>query len=266
MDIPFTAYGTCQQAWDWVPAIACSPPEPDSFSEFQREYQDRSPHDESDKHLMKLGYRAPHAALAVVHLQITGGSESDICDGTWSLEEQYECRRIVRFEKQRQLNTINIQASVVPLQHDDNDTGVLPNGNQYLDVSCLLCFSYAQHQEGSITEMIREYFVTSIDVVKIVEFILEIDNVAWNTRIERGRIRSILRPFWSTAINANKGTSSVALAPNDRLKGEMAMRVMNYQYRKPYRNNRQMSVMRWCNLILAMKKVFAKYSLNCLQD
>ncbi|GMM29516.1 hypothetical protein DAMA08_022610 [Martiniozyma asiatica (nom. inval.)] len=209
-----------------------------------------------------------------VKLKFKGSKELDICFPEWSKEEIEEGRRIVRFEKVQFNETILITCSIVKLNIGIPDSGIGENGNLYLEISCLRCISDDRFGETdnvhiiaapgtNIKHLPSKYYVTSVDVLKLVEFLINMpkDLRLIEKRKERGRIRSNLVSFWSK----NSVSTKLPVRPstkgktNAHFRLDLANNIMSYKYRKPRGFDKEVRVLEWKVLIKALKRALLNY-------
>lgn len=133
-------------------------------------------------------FQSQNQRLLNIRLSIIGDSLQETFRKPWSRHEMLEGRRIVIVEREQHGQTLKAHFRVIqePMslrQEEKSDHAT------YLQVSCIRF----DHIDGSKTN----YFITSVDVIKIVEFLIV--NKHLNSTLkwrERGRIRSNLAPLW----------------------------------------------------------------------
>lgn len=124
--------------------------------------------------------------LLDIDLRIVGDSFEDVLTHPWSHHETLEGRRIIKIEREQSGCTLKAHFLI---KHGQMHSSRGKDGNsKHLEVSCIKF----DHEDG----ITAKYFITSVDVIEIVEFL--IDNTTLNSALrwkERGRIRSNLAPL-----------------------------------------------------------------------
>lgn len=235
-----------------------------------------------------------------VNLKLHAASVKDLCLPEWSAEEKSDKRRIIRIERRQEGGTINAAFSIVGSAQANPEQAAAPPGVDVVEVSCLECYSrpgedsedddISGNESDTNTAMstpnstgggtaaaqdglVRSFYITSVEVIKIVELLISTDiKHPIERRRERGRIRSNLVPFWSKKpISTRKGTSSTpssnsssSMSANSPLadadfRVELAKRIMGYGTRKPRGFDKDVRILKWEKLVPALKRALQSY-------
>jgi len=107
-----------------------------------------------------------------------------------------------------------------------------------------------------------EYYITSVEVVGIVELLIGTQLAEpQERRKERGRIRSNLVLFWlkkPVSLRIQEGRNS-GHTNNKDLRYELAKRIMSYDIRRPRGFDKEVRILRWDKLIPALKRALQSY-------
>lgn len=179
------------------------------------------------------------------------GEPEDICRVPWNEHEQLESRRIVRIRRHQEGSKLRAyflvaitSGSVMSSEIGDQD---------YLEVSCIKYI----HKDGLKDELL----ITSIDMIRIIEFLIctkNLGNLAWR-RQERGRIRSNLYPFW------HRSCSNTGGPHDEEMHHHLARQLQTYKTRKPFRILKCMRFLSWSNLERAIFKALLFYCV-CMSE
>ncbi|OUM54731.1 hypothetical protein BVG19_g4151 [[Candida] boidinii] len=224
-----------------------------------------------------------------VKLNLIDASIKDNCYPEWSKSEIEDRRRIIRIERRQEGNSIIADFKIIG-SANENPT-VIPHYDaevDVLEVSCLECSvnnslndDYSDSEsEGCIPASPKEkfsnigsaYYITSVEVVKIVELLIGFQNPdPEERRRERGRIRSNLVPFWSKKPIFSKKTGASCDVPDDKktnedLRIELARRIMEYKIRKPRGFDKEVRILNWNNLIPALERALQSYYIQFPAD
>lgn len=161
----------------------------------------------------------------------------------WTAKEENEGRRIIRVTRVQRRNILSLELLIIAqLSQHLNQT----SGSNYVEVSCI---KYIHSNRGRVN-----YLITSVEVIKIIELLT---GSAWRDpllrRIERGRLRSNLATLWLKEFLAIKSnhTNKACL--------KLLEQLSNYKIRKPYNVWKDLRLMHWDNLIVALSKVLGFY-------
>lgn len=173
-----------------------------------------------------------------------------ICSPRWTERERKEMRRIVRVNCTLDGAQVFARFNVI----DGSEDPLLDLYNT--EISCLECKS-GQDKPS-------HYYITSVDVLKIVELLIGSASLTKESRRkERGRIRSNLVPFWSSKpINSKRayGAHSGRQAKTDAdYKKELAQRIMAYETRRPRGFDKDVRILEWKNLVPALQRALQSY-------
>jgi hypothetical protein len=111
----------------------------------------------------------------------------------------------------------------------------------------------------------KRYYITSVEVVKIVELLIGTGlQDSQERRRERGRIRSNLVPFWSrksisTRLSNQDIRSSPTIDANVDFRVELATRIMSYDIRKPRGFDKEVRILKWEKLVPALMRALQSY-------
>ncbi|CAK9438764.1 uncharacterized protein LODBEIA_P29880 [Lodderomyces beijingensis] len=182
-------------------------------------------------------------------LRLIGASIEDICFSPWTLSERADRRRIIRIERRQNGPHITANFSIVDTTDEKGSMSQpAPPNVDVVEVSCVECdvmlnddydtqssddeYNSSSNSINSInsnfvsgsklphhytktdpaTGSNYQYFITSIEVVEIVELLIGTEyRDAAEKRRERGRVRSNLVPFWSKKSIGSKMHDSGAL-------------------------------------------------------
>ncbi|GME95945.1 unnamed protein product [Ambrosiozyma monospora] len=212
-----------------------------------------------------------------------------ICLPQWSHQEIADRRRIIRVERRQNKNEIIASFSILSAEEANMETQSCTDGADVVEVSCLESFcnkAYADDDENIIvtdnelteSQLDRKYYITSVEVIKIVELLIGNGGSGVNgsgnidpreKRKERGRIRSNLVPFWSRKPISSKKTSSSSSPimgdlprvgkTNADLRNELAQRIMSYETRKPRGFDKEVRILEWSKLAMALRRALQSY-------
>lgn len=143
----------------------------------------------------------------------------------WNANEWTSCRRLVQFWRQREKN--EIKCTFQPIQTDQ-----IKRAKTRI-VSCIFWLEK------------NDYFITSVDLIGLVEYLLDIDlNIE-----EKNRIRRNLEGFRPLTVSKSKLNST-----------HFFKLIMSYPDPKPRNIEKDLKVFAWRSLPFALKKIVAKYS------
>ncbi|GME90058.1 hypothetical protein B5S31_g4901 [[Candida] boidinii] len=224
-----------------------------------------------------------------VKLNLIDASTKDNCYPEWSKSEIEDRRRIIRIERRQEGSSIIAEFKIIG-SANENPT-IIPHYDaevDVLEVSCLECSvnnslndEYSDSEsEGYYPASPKEnfstigsaYYITSVEVVKIVELLIGFQNPdPEERRRERGRIRSNLVPFWSKRPIFSKKTGASCDVPDDKktnedLRIELARRIMDYKIRKPRGFDKEVRILSWNNLIPALERALQSYYIQFPAD
>ncbi|KAG1135555.1 hypothetical protein G6F37_012731 [Rhizopus arrhizus] len=149
----------------------------------------------------------------------------------WNANEWTSCRRLVQFWRQREKN--EIKCTFQPIQ-----TEQIKRAKTRI-VSCIL---WAEK---------NDYFITSVDLIGLVEYLLDIDlNIE-----EKNRIRRNLEGFRPLTVSKSKLDST-----------HFFKLIMSYSDPKPRNMEKDLKVFAWRSLPFALKKIVAKCSIPYQRD
>ncbi|ODV94380.1 hypothetical protein PACTADRAFT_60590, partial [Pachysolen tannophilus NRRL Y-2460] len=221
-----------------------------------------------------------------VKLHLSNADGNELCLPEWNLLEREDGRRIIRVERRQNRENIVASFSVVGSAIDHPAPVPAPEGVDVVEVSCLECIvdenyddfedpleSQIQQQPqqhlktakklaGKKNGSKTEYYITSVEVIKIVELLIGSQKADGpNKRRERGRIRSNLVPFWSRKpVSSKKGLSPSASPIEVRdFRIELAQRIMGYETRKPRGFDKEVRILKWDKLVPALKRALQSY-------
>ncbi|CDK26964.1 unnamed protein product [Kuraishia capsulata CBS 1993] len=230
------------------------------------------------------------ASLNIQHAQV-----EEMCRPFWNKNEREDKRRIIRIERFQRGPDIIAKFSIVGSAHDNPEPRPSPAGVSFVEVSCLECdatsFDDDDDEEEGIDDMLvggqsvkdqahsslangKEYYITSVEVIKIVELLIGTENPnPQDRRRERGRIRSNLVPFWSkrpirskkSSNSPNAATTASSSSPDDEseemddYRTELAQRIMGYLIRKPRGFDKEVRILKWGKLVPALQRALQSY-------
>lgn len=237
------------------------------FQLVRRKHKDLNDYDENNN--KSNCFNTYTSSFTEIQLILANANEKDICFSRWSDFELNDHRKIVRFSKFLQNNILLLSANVVPLNTDDKipSSGIASDtGLPYIEISCLKA-SLDYDGNNSSTD---EYYLTSFDIIKLIEFAIGIYDSDDNEkkRKERGRIRSNLLPFWSKWTIKSKANQKRNLSNiNDKLlesRLQLGNRIMSYRHRKPRGFYKDIRVIGWGKIQPALNKALQKYCVETL--
>lgn len=215
-----------------------------------------------------------------VVLNLINCSVNQVCTSpTWSPMEQDEHRRIVRFTRTLYQDYKNgtpivcVEITATPVESTHSNLAKDPEGFDpetglpYLEVSCMRCKYQSKEKVNGGTNTIYKYYMTSVEVVRLIQFIT---GTSWNAdenalRIERGRLRSNLFPFWckwtvQTRRDRNDQLPFIHTQNiNDQYHAELTNAIVNYKYRRPRGFEKNVRVISWEKLQPALKRILQSY-------
>lgn len=161
----------------------------------------------------------------------------------WTTEEETEGRRIVRVTRLQRRNVLSLELLIVTeLSQLLNQT----DGGSHVEVSCI---KYNCSNRDKVY-----YLITSVEVIKIIELLT---GSAWRDplmrRVERGRLRSNLGTFWLKEFLAIKSNNT------NRACLKLLEQLSSYEIRTPYNVWKDLRLMPWDNLLVALSKVLCFY-------
>lgn len=179
--------------------------------------------------------------LLNIDLRMMGGSPEEITNQPWSYREISEGRRIIKVEREQHGCTLRVRFRVIKESERLNQEEAANDLLSYLEVSCIRFV----HNDGVTTN----YFITSVDVIKIVEFLIVNNqlNSALKWR-ERGRIRSNLAPLWFK--------NWTELGP---MHLPFEKRIRRFHSRSPPKMLKYVRLLLWVNLGYALSKALLFY-------
>lgn len=224
------------------------------------------------------------AEFVPVQLHLDGAELPDICFPMWGAGELEDGRRIVRIERTQEGPNLHAKFSIVGCANENPVP--LPGGpdTDVIEVLCLQCEVMENNDEedtnGSDDTQLPllslsiysgyggryhtgyEYYITSVEVVGIVELLIGTQLAEpQERRKERGRIRSNLVPFWlkkPVSLRIQEGRNS-GHTNNKDLRYELAKRIMSYDIRRPRGFDKEVRILRWDKLIPALKRALQSY-------
>lgn len=172
-----------------------------------------------------------------------------VCNVRWGDMELMDGRRIVRIERTQAGATIRVHLTIVGLAVEKPDPAPAPAGVSVVEVSCL-------HKTTLDCGLAAGYYITSVEVVSIVETLIGVQNLdAAQRRRERGRIRSNLLAFWQKRPLLSKKTDH----DNGEEQNEFARRIMAYEIRRPRGFDKGVRVLDWSFLGAALERALQCY-------
>lgn len=208
-----------------------------------------------------------------VKLQLVDAGVRTCCMPEWSSAEKADRRRIIRIERTQDLGKITARFLILGAADHNPRTEPGPVGVDVVEVSCLECFTRPgddsedenEHGLGIEDGMKRSFYITSVEVVKIVELLIGTELThPFERRRERGRIRLNLVPFWlkkpiSTRLLLGfKRSPSTSPMEND-FRVELARRIMGYSVRKPRGFDKDVRILKWEKLEAALRRALQTY-------
>lgn len=231
------------------------------------------------------------AEFVPVQLHLDGAELPDICFPMWGAGEVEDGRRIVRIERTQEGPNLHAKFSIVGCANENPVP--LPGGpdTDVIEVLCLQCEVMENNDEddtnGSDDTQLPllslsiyssyggryhtgyEYYITSVEVVGIVELLIGTQLAEpQERRKERGRIRSNLVPFWlkkPVSLRIQEGRNS-GHTNNKDLRYELAKRIMSYDIRRPRGFDKEVRILRWDKLIPALKRALQSYYVELAAD
>lgn len=218
-----------------------------------------------------------------VNLNLIEATLEDLCLPKWNEAELDDKRRIIRIERFQVGSQIVAQFSIVGAANEHEKTEPAQPGVDVVEVSCLRCYarpgddvdeedeeeqtsSYGYQQSNYSNDLKTSFYITSVEVIKIVELLVgtELQDAAERRR-ERGRIRSNLVPFWSKKPISSRMSSSelrsspIASTDNADFRVELATRIMAYDIRKPRGFDKEVRILKWEKLVPALRRALQSY-------
>lgn len=175
-----------------------------------------------------------------IDFRVIGGALEDILIRPWTNLEAIEGRRIIRIERSQQGCTLQAHFRVIerPLKQTWREMSHVP---EYLEVSCIRF----DHADG----ITKKYFITSVDVIRIVEFLIDNDGLISALKLkERGRIRSNLAPLLF------KNWSALRV-----MHLQFGKQILRYHSHNSYGMFRYLRLLLWENLVYALGKALLFY-------
>ncbi|ANZ75678.1 BA75_03319T0 [Komagataella pastoris] len=242
----------------------------------------------------------PGTQYVAAILRLENSTLEDMCLPIWNENELKDNRRIIRIERRQQYDEIVASFSIVGSATENPCTKTaLDLDVEVLEVSCLQCLvNYDEIYEklntyGSVsqegdpdfpqlpkqkltggpiscdyisneTSIGRQYYITSVEVIKIVELLIgsHLIQDRKQKRKERGCIRSNLMPFWSKHL-VTSSTKDIKrhLVPgsNDDYIADLAHRIKTYEVRRPRIVNKDLRILEWSNLGSALQRALQSY-------
>lgn len=190
-----------------------------------------------------------------LELVMEGALTNEVCLQEWNKNELKDRRRIVRIERSQKGSVLHALFLIVGLAISHPEPIPAAPGTEIIEFSCLDCYSSEVSEDFGTRD--REFYVTSVEIVAIIEMLIGIlDTDLLQRRKERGRIRSNLTPFW-----LKKPVSSKKNADNDLSNPRLAFarRIMAYDVRKPRGFDKDVRILPWDNLIPALTRALQCY-------
>ncbi|VEU20463.1 DEKNAAC101280 [Brettanomyces naardenensis] len=190
-------------------------------------------------------------------LSTLNASYDAICAPVWTFKERSEMRRIVRIEREQDRDGVTARFSIVDTTTDSS----ISKDDDALEVSCLLCACPKSDTDNAEFR----YYITSVEVVKIVELLIggTSRKSKESRRKERGRVRSNLVQFWSKKSINSKRSSEKSTRGHARteadFKRELAQRIMAYTTRKPRGFDKDVRILEWVKLVPALNRAMQSY-------
>lgn len=217
-------------------------------------------------------------SFAKVKLYLSSAGLEDTCFPHWNENEVYDRRRIIRIERRQNLCNIVASFSIVGSAVDHPEPAPCEPDVDFVEVSCLETTvdenyddyetdrydsslkeeQHHHHKIGGGRGGQRQYYITSVEVIKIVELLIGShcsDGI--DRRRERGRVRSNLVPFWSRKPVSSKKGHSASSAVDFRI--ELAQRIMGYKDRKPRGFDKEVRILKWEKLVPALRRALQCY-------
>ncbi|ANZ75720.1 BA75_03317T0 [Komagataella pastoris] len=242
----------------------------------------------------------PGTTFVAASLRLENSTFEDMCLPEWNKHELEDRRRIVRIERRRQSNEIVASFSIVGSTKENPQTEPALDPNvEIVEVSCLQCLvDYDEIKEkesfhGSVpqkgepdsteppkqkftggpigcdyisneTPIGRQYYITSVEVIKIIEILVgsHLIQDPQKRRRERACIRSNLMPFWSKHLvsSSKKALKRLSVqARNDDFLAELDDRIQTYKVRKPRIVDKDVKILEWSRLGPALKRALQSY-------
>jgi hypothetical protein len=156
----------------------------------------------------------------------------------WTAEEQKVGRRLVRFERHR-------FGSVVELTFKMQPSKFLSEGEMMADI--ISCVEWPQDRGG--------YFVTSFDILKLVDYILEI---SMNTEVKNRARRNM-----ASVASQTLAKVGMELEPADE---DAFTMVMGFDDPKPRSIEKSIKVYDWYDLTDCLSKILSRFVSLCLPE
>ncbi|ANZ76802.1 BA75_04147T0 [Komagataella pastoris] len=241
----------------------------------------------------------PGTEYVSVHLELSNSSYEDMCLPKWNELELEDGRRIIRIEKRRQFNEIEASFSIVGSALENPHTRLAFDTDvDVLEVSCLICpikknrldteqsvLASSSNKEEHYMKLLRpdlkknssncieretetsvthKFYITSVEVIKIVEFLTEnrLIQDSKARRQERSCVRSNLKHFWSKyLVSSSSNTMSRGSKPayQDDCIEELARRIRAYEVRRPRTVDKSVRILEWSKLRPALKRALQSY-------
>lgn len=222
-----------------------------------------------------------------VELKLNGAAVEDICFPKWLELEREDQRRIVRIERVQNEAELVANFSIVGAANENPVTLPAQANVDVVEVSCLQCrvrpsadsgddSSSEEEDKGKSSRSLKshiktetdtgehfQYYITSVEVVEIVELLIGTELVdPADRRRERGRVRLNLVPFWLKkpilSRMSDHGVPSAG-AGNSDFRLDLARRIMGYEIRKPRGFDKEVRILRWDKLVPALKRALQSY-------
>ncbi|ANZ77853.1 BA75_05254T0 [Komagataella pastoris] len=249
----------------------------------------------------------PGTRYVTARLRLEYSNCEDMCLPEWNEHELEDSRRIIRIERRYDSSEIVASFSIVGSAVENPETRPVSNPNvRVLEVSCLRCLTNDKESEGEqyvdenaadeehhcVTEPQKpsfgkdldgrthkisrisagcKYFITSVEVIKIIELLVGSFSISdpQQRRKERGRVRSNLAQFWSKYLvsSSKKNMRRRSLpACNDEYLAELAHRINTYEIRKPRIFDKSIKILEWPRLGPALQRAFQSYYMVQLDE
>lgn len=191
----------------------------------------------------------PGCYYAPAHLVYENEELEGVRSMPWNNMEHMDGRRIVRIERTQVGAAIRVQFTAVGLAVEKPHPAPAPAGVSVVEVSCL-------HKTTLDCGIAAGYYITSVEVVSIVETVIGAENLdSALRRRERGRIRSNLLPFWQKRPLLSKRTDD----DDGDDQNDFARRIMAYEIRRPRGFDKGVRVLDWNLLGAALERALQCY-------
>lgn len=169
---------------------------------------------------------------------IINGDLGSMADN-WTAEEQKVGRRLVRFERHRFGSVVELTFKMQPLKS-------LSEGEMMPDI--ISCVEWPQDRRG--------HFVTSFDILKLVEYVLEI---SMNTEVKNRARRNMASIASQTLARAGMELDSA-----DDLDEDVFTMVMGFDDPKPRSIEKSIKVYDWYDLADCLSRILSRFVSVCL--